>query len=117
MNHSKAQASYEMVLIATIIIVLTSVVLANFVPLKNETLGIAAARESAVAELAATGKPYIIQRIDFTKPSANEYKFTFFTQNPVENLDLIMDSAKINKICDAIKNATDKLWNFKISIK
>src|SRR3989338_8780339 len=102
MNHSKAQASYEMVLIATIIIVLTSVVLANFVPLKNETLGIAAARESAVAELAATGKPYIIQRIDFMKPVQGQYNFVAFTQNPGETINI----PSIQPICNAISNAS-----------
>jgi hypothetical protein len=114
MEGSKGQASYELILIAAIIITLTAAVLANFVPLKNDTFAIAAAREATVAQLAQTGKPYLVQKIDMIKPAAGEYEFTIYTQDPNEDLSAIIGSGQITNICNAIENAAGFSTTIKI---
>ncbi len=103
MRCSRGQASFEMVLIATVIIVLTAAVLANFVPLKNDTLGVAAAKEASVAVLSEQSKPYLVQRIDFSRSASTpNYNFRIFTF-PIEAFSQPVD---ISGICANISNAT-----------
>ena len=100
---SRGQASFEMVLIATVVIVLTAAVLANFVPLKNDTLGVAAAKEATVAALTEQSKAYLVQRIDFSRSASNpKYNFRIFTF-PVEVFSQPVD---ISGICANVSNAT-----------
>lgn len=100
---SRGQASFEMVLIATVIIVLTAAVLANFVPLKNDTLGVAAAKEASVAVLSEQNRAYLVQRIDFSRSASNpKYNFRIFTA-PIEVFSQPVD---ISGICTNISNAT-----------
>src|SRR3989338_6754249 len=101
MRCSRGQASYELILIATVIIVLTAAVLANFVPLKNDTLGVAAAKEATVAALTEQNKAYLVQRIDFSRSVSNpKYNFRIFTA-PIEAFSPPVD---ISGICTNISN-------------
>src|SRR3989344_5919625 len=107
MRCSRGQASYELILIATVIIVLTAAVLANFVPLKNDTLGVAAAKEATVKVLTEENKAYLVQRIDFSRsassPKYNIRVFTFPIENFSPSGELGID---ISGICKNISNAT-----------
>ena len=105
MRCSRGQASFELVLIATVIIVLTSVVLANFIPLKNDTMGVAAAKEASVAVLSGKEKPYLVQRIDFSRSATSpNYNFRIFTY-PLDG-SLTISAPETAQICASISNAT-----------
>jgi len=105
MRCSRGQASFELVLIATVIIVLTSVVLANFIPLKNDTMGVAAAKEASVAVLSGKEKPYLVQRIDFSRSATSpNYNFRIFTY-PLDG-SLTINPSETAQICASISNAT-----------
>ena len=104
MDSTRAQASYEMVLVAVIVVVLAVSVLANFVPLKDSVFAIAAAREGGIKSLSKEGKAYLIQRVDFTGPPDNsKYSFRIFTQ-PLED-NSVSSGFDISPICESVSNA------------
>ena len=105
MDSTRAQASYEMVLVAVIVVVLAVSVLAHFAPLTESVFGIAAAREGAIKSLSNEEKAYLVQRVDFDGPpgTGSIYRFRIFTQ-PLED-NFTSSNFEIGYICESVSNA------------
>ena len=109
MDSTRAQASYEMVLVAVIVVVLAVSVLAHFAPLTESVFGIAAAREGAIKSLSNEEKAYLVQRVDFDGPpgTGSIYRFRIFTQ-PLED-NFTSSNFEIGYICESVNKAVG--WN------
>jgi ABC-type transport system involved in multi-copper enzyme maturation permease subunit len=89
MTDKKAQASMEMIFIATFVIIICVVILGYFNSIKSSTVAISLAKANTLDALNKSSKNFTIQKIDFTEGAGSiEINILTMPASGIECLDI-----------------------------
>ena len=84
-KNTRGQTSIEIIIIASAIFVLATIILGGFNPTKNSTIALGIVKEKALRALNAGEKNFIIEKIEFQEPSSGVINFSIYT---IPNTDI-----------------------------